>query len=132
MTTWKIRSPKKDVFGDLIPIMEYRRAISKISRDLHIPENSVEIVISADCVLYSGWCTPDGLAVVFNDCLEGTEIIRTVAHELRHVWQIRNNVYPGEIRKSNFAFDDTEFDEYENLASEIDARKYAEKMVSHG
>lgn len=53
------------------------------------------------------------------------DIFNTVAHEIRHIWQLKNG-----FDFSDYVANPEDFDEYWNHPAEIDAREYARKITS--
>jgi hypothetical protein len=126
---------KRTFDGQPIPMSYFCKAVKIVSNDLNLSEKDIIYISVEDTGLRSGYCTPNGKGIGLDYCLEGDGILETVAHEMRHAWQIKNGLFLGEKRQSiNFMLDfspegDAAFDEYENLPSEIDAREYARKVI---
>ena len=121
---------KRTFDGEPVPFADFCKTVGIVARDLNLSSDDIFAVTIEDCNLRRGYCHVSGRHVGIDYCLEGQEILETVAHELRHAWQIKNGLFSDELRPDFDVFNDSDFDAYENRPSEIDARNYAEMMVS--
>lgn len=130
-TNWiRVENVVKDTFdGEPIPFADFCKAVGAVARDLELSENDVYTVTVDDCGLRRGYCLLSGHHIFVDYCLEGNSILETVAHELRHAWQIKYGLFTNEERPDFDILNDSDFDAYENRPSEIDARNYAESFV---
>lgn len=116
-----------------------KEVVKKVLYDLRLEERGATLQIEIAYLMnkdFGGYCTPftgaNYYKVVLNREPCVIDIVNSVAHELRHIWQDIHKKHKEYEHVNVNANDYTQrqFDRYYNQPHEKDARNYATKFVN--